>query len=408
MKRIVATVLLAVVTTAQSFATYTDHRGHNVDSLEKVVAPWTANAIEKASTEDLLMLVRAYRNLMLGYNVISPLKSDFYARKALAISIREDWPAASSDALRYIGQHFYTREQYDSAMVYYRRSLGWVDKMAAGATSTTNPEGYDETYVDDYYSALYGAIGNLYNVMDSIPQAMEWYEKAGAIFDKHGWNESNSVLWYNIGETWGEQQEFKKALQAYDKSLKYAQAAGDTLFIMDVYKGYGGIYLMQGKTWKALPYLKEAAAYYEAHPDYAPSFRVENLEFMNQVLAAQKKEIAWMATAAVLLVLLAIGIYFIARRLRLARREQAETALVMDETLSELRETSRNTKLPPLSEREKEILDLLAKGYTTAQTADAIFLSTETVRWYRKKLLAKYGVANTPELVSLLKDSGLL
>ena len=165
---------------------------------------------------------------------------------------------------------------------------------------------------------------------------------------------------------------------------------------------------MQGKTWKALPYLKEAAAYYEAHPDYAPSFRVENLEFMNHVLAAQKKEIAWMATAAVLLVLLAIGIYFIARRLRLARREQAETALVMDETLSELRETSRNTKLPPLSEREKEILDLLAKGYTTAQTADAIFLSTETVRWYRKKLLAKYGVANTPELVSLLKDSGLL
>ena len=264
MKRIVATVLLAVVTTAQSFAIYTDHRGHNVDSLEKVVAPWTADAIEKASTEDLLMLVRAYRNLMLGYNAISPLKSEFYARKALAISIREDWPAASSDALRYIGQHFYTREQYDSAMVYYRRSLEWVDKMAAGATSTTNPEGYDETYVDDYYSALYGAIGNLYNMMDSIPQAMEWYEKAGAIFDKHGWNESNSVLWYNIGETWGEQQEFKKALQAYDKSLKYAQAAGDTLFIMDVYKGYGGIYLMQGKTWKALPYLKEAAAYYEA------------------------------------------------------------------------------------------------------------------------------------------------
>ena len=61
---------------------------------------------------------------------------------------------------------------------------------------------------------------------------------------------------------------------------------------------------------------------------------------------------------------------------------------------------------PHLTKREREILDLLAKGYTTAQIADAVFLSHETVRWYRKRLLGKFEAANTPELISRAKESG--
>ena len=56
-----------------------------------------------------------------------------------------------------------------------------------------------------------------------------------------------------------------------------------------------------------------------------------------------------------------------------------------------------------LSDREKEILDLLAKGYTSPQIAEALNLSAETVKWYRKKLLAKFDVANTAELIAAAK-----
>ena len=114
---------------------YNDHRGHNVDSLERVVAPWTPDAIDNATEEELINLNRAYRDLMLGYEVINGEKAVFYARKAIAISQRKGWTEATGDAARHIGQYFYAREQYDSAMVWFRESLACVERMAAGATS---------------------------------------------------------------------------------------------------------------------------------------------------------------------------------------------------------------------------------------------------------------------------------
>ena len=137
---------------------YTDHRGHNVDSLERVVARWTPDAIDKATEEELIDLNRAYRDLMLGYEVINGEKAVFYARKAIAISRRKEWTEATGDAARHIGQYFYAREQFDSAMVWFQESLACVEKMAAGATSPSHPEGYAEKDIDDSRSSLYGAI----------------------------------------------------------------------------------------------------------------------------------------------------------------------------------------------------------------------------------------------------------
>ena len=263
---------------------YTDHRGHNVDSLERVVARWTPEAIDNATEEELIDLNRAYRDLMLGYEVINGEKAVFYARKAIAISRRKGWTEATGDAARHIGQYFYAREQFDSAMVWFQESLACVEKMAAGATSPSHPEGYAEIDIDDSRSSLYGAIGNLYNVMGDIPTAMDYYGKAGEIFDKHGWNESNSVLYYNIGETWVDEKDYAQALPAYEKSLNYARTAGDSLLVANALKGLGGLYLDTGKTWKALRCLQEADKYYSLHDDQEFRFRMENLDFMSQVL----------------------------------------------------------------------------------------------------------------------------
>lgn len=55
-----------------------------------------------------------------------------------------------------------------------------------------------------------------------------------------------------------------------------------------------------------------------------------------------------------------------------------------------------------------EILDLIAKGYTAPQIAEALSLSTETIRWYRKKLIEKFDVSNTASLVYAAKEYGLI
>lgn len=61
-----------------------------------------------------------------------------------------------------------------------------------------------------------------------------------------------------------------------------------------------------------------------------------------------------------------------------------------------------------LTEVEKNVLRLICKGYTNPQIAEHICLSTETINWYRKRLLAKFNVKNTVNLVTLVLRDHLL
>ncbi len=54
---------------------------------------------------------------------------------------------------------------------------------------------------------------------------------------------------------------------------------------------------------------------------------------------------------------------------------------------------------------EKNILRLVCEGCTNPEIAIQLHLSTETINWYRKRLLAKFEVKNTVNLVShVLKE----
>jgi DNA-binding CsgD family transcriptional regulator len=60
------------------------------------------------------------------------------------------------------------------------------------------------------------------------------------------------------------------------------------------------------------------------------------------------------------------------------------------------------------SKREFEIIQMLEKGYSTEQVADALFLSVNTVKTHRRNILHKSGKANIAELIFDLKESGIL
>lgn len=71
-------------------------------------------------------------------------------------------------------------------------------------------------------------------------------------------------------------------------------------------------------------------------------------------------------------------------------------------------EKSSMVQLPVLSPREKEILGLIAEGYTNPQIAKKIFLSTFTVDSHRKNLLAKMNVNNAASLIRLAVERKLI
>lgn len=52
-----------------------------------------------------------------------------------------------------------------------------------------------------------------------------------------------------------------------------------------------------------------------------------------------------------------------------------------------------------LSERELEIISLIADGYTNQQVAEKLFLSAHTINTHRKNIMAKLGVNNTAGIV---------
>lgn len=61
-----------------------------------------------------------------------------------------------------------------------------------------------------------------------------------------------------------------------------------------------------------------------------------------------------------------------------------------------------------ISKREFEIIQLIDKGYSTDQIAEALFLSANTIKTHRRNILSKSGLTNIQELIFDLKERGLL
>ena len=61
-----------------------------------------------------------------------------------------------------------------------------------------------------------------------------------------------------------------------------------------------------------------------------------------------------------------------------------------------------------VSTREYEILELIAKGYSTKDISKMLFISEETVKSHRKNLRNKFSAKNTPNLINLAFKNGVL
>ena len=393
MKRFAGICIFLVTVSLQPAFGYFDHRNHNIDSLELAVSTWTPDRVAKASTQELIDLDNACRELMIAFSKLNDDKCEFYARKSLTITVPRGWEFAKCDAYRYIGMCFYAREKWDSAHFYYNLALEALYKMEAGATSPTAPDGYPQRQIDDQKSALYGTIGNIYNLQDSLDLAMDYYAKAAEIFEKWGWNESNSILYYNIGETWLEVADYGKAMDGYSKALDYAQAASDTLLMANVWKSMGRVYLETGRYSRAMRSLKKAEAYYSTHVGEDEGFHQENLDSISRVMDAQKT-LSYRIIGVICCALLIAAGYAFGLRLKKKKRASDKEPVKGDGV--------------KLNDRELAILRGMAEGKTSAQIADEICLSAETVKWYRKKLFAKFDVSNAAELIRKVTEEKIV
>jgi DNA-binding NarL/FixJ family response regulator len=64
--------------------------------------------------------------------------------------------------------------------------------------------------------------------------------------------------------------------------------------------------------------------------------------------------------------------------------------------------------VPPLSRRERQVLELLARGHTNREVAQRLTLSVKTIETYRSRLSDKLNLHSRADLVRLAMDLGLL
>ena len=64
--------------------------------------------------------------------------------------------------------------------------------------------------------------------------------------------------------------------------------------------------------------------------------------------------------------------------------------------------------IEPLSQRELEVLQLLAEGLTYAEIAERLVVSLNTVRFHVKEIYGKLGVNRQAQAVARARELGLL
>lgn len=90
------------------------------------------------------------------------------------------------------------------------------------------------------------------------------------------------------------------------------------------------------------------------------------------------------------------------------RALQGEMALSKEVQRIMLQSPVPSPILPKLTKREQQILQAIAQGSTSAEIADALFISIVTVETHRRNLLQKFKAKNMIELVKIALEHQLL
>ena len=71
------------------------------------------------------------------------------------------------------------------------------------------------------------------------------------------------------------------------------------------------------------------------------------------------------------------------------------------------KEEEFNDPLSVLSQREREVLQLVVEGKTSAEIAEALYLSVKTIETYRSRLMHKLNIRDIPSLIKFAIQQGI-
>ncbi len=173
-----------------------------------------------------------------------------------------------------------------------------------------------------------------------------------------------------------------EALELAIRALETAQEAGTDLLVIDALILQALAQQALGKTEQALQVLEEALSIAEPEK-YVGIFRTRGAPMIQLLRAASKAKRA----------------PDYADRLLAARKR---------ESIPEATPSPVETLVEVLSEREMEVLRLLAAGLSNREIAQELYLSINTIKTHAKSIYGKLGVNRRTQAVSRARELGLL
>ncbi len=82
--------------------------------------------------------------------------------------------------------------------------------------------------------------------------------------------------------------------------------------------------------------------------------------------------------------------------------------VVVDSYLSPRKGTPREERFKQLTNREREVFQLIAEGHSTRRIAEMLFVSVSTIKTHRAKIMEKLGVDTPVQLVHYALQLGLV
>lgn len=85
-----------------------------------------------------------------------------------------------------------------------------------------------------------------------------------------------------------------------------------------------------------------------------------------------------------------------------------QSAIAQDEVRNDVCSGDSDRGADQLSERELEVLQLLARGHSNRQLAEKLFISENTVKWHTSNIYGKLSAANRTEAVRMARERGIV
>ncbi len=230
-------------------------------------------------------------------------------------------------------------------------------------------------------------------IIDYSRRALEYLHPDNAAF-------RTSTSW-KLGYAYQLQGNYAAASEAYKQVIASGEATGNVIFVITAMIGLGGIQQERGKLEQAAMTYRRALALYG--DQLLPSAGHACLGLAQIHLARRELDVAqhYAEQGARLTELQGDDLHARCRSL-LAQIERARVDALPATP------AGNEALIEPLSERELEVLRLIAAGKKNQEIADALVISLNTVRYHTKNLYGKLGVHKRTQAVAKARELRVL